>query len=107
MAVTLRHDGATVTAVEPVRERAPWPTRPGAPDVLVATFTGVRLADLAARGAKQVNCTHLHDLAVLAAAHAGDARSTRYEICVSDPIDELCVSEIRRDGDLVLRFEHR
>jgi len=30
MAVTLRHEGGVVTAVEPVMERAPWTTCPGA-----------------------------------------------------------------------------
>ena len=107
MAVTLHHDGTTITEVEPVMERAPWTTCPGAPAVLVTTFTGVKLAEAAARGAKQANCTHLHDLAVLAAARAGDAAPSRYDIIVTDPVEGLRTSEIRRDGVPVLRFEHR
>ncbi|RYD96304.1 MAG: DUF2889 domain-containing protein [Sphingomonadales bacterium] len=86
MAVTLHHDGTTITAVEPVMDRSPWTTCPGAPAVLVETFTGVTLADVAARGAKQANCTHLHDLALLAG---------------------LRIAHIRRDGMPVLRFAHR
>ncbi|MCE7796886.1 DUF2889 domain-containing protein [Sphingobium sufflavum] len=105
MAVTLVHDGTTVTAVEPVMERAPWTTCPGAPLTLVETFTGVALADVAARGEKSVNCTHLHDLATLAAAHAGDAGPTRYDILVSDHHDGRNASEIRRNGQLVHRWE--
>ena len=107
LAVTLRHDGAVVTAVESVMERAPWTTCPGAPAVLAATFTGVALTEVAARGQKQLNCTHLHDLAVLAAAHAGDPAPMRYDILACDPINGLVAAEIRRDGATVLRIEHR
>jgi hypothetical protein len=107
MAVTLHHDGAVVTSVESVMDRAPWTTCPGAPAMLAATFTGVALADVARRGEKQTNCTHLHDLALLAAAHASDDAPTRYEILTSDPVEGLVTAEIRRDGAAILRFEHR
>ncbi|RJF91192.1 DUF2889 domain-containing protein [Sphingomonas cavernae] len=107
MAVTLHHDEAKVTAVSAIMDRAPWTTCPGAPAVLEATFTGVALSDVAARGEKQANCTHLHDLAVLAAAHAGDNAPIRYDILACDPIEGLVVAEIRRDGTLVHRIEHR
>lgn len=108
MAVTLHHDGVRVARVEPVMERAPWTTCPGAPDVLRATFAGVALSDVAARGEKKANCTHLHDLAVLAAAHAGDAMPTRYEILACDPVEDgLAVAEIRRDGAPLVQIAHR
>ncbi|GAA0318949.1 hypothetical protein GCM10009087_31640 [Sphingomonas oligophenolica] len=107
MTVTLHHDGAIVMSVESVMDRAPWTTCPGAPAVLATTFAGVALADVAKRGEKQSNCTHLHDLALLAAAHAADDAPTRYEILVCDPVDERVTAEIRRDGAPVLRFEHR
>ena len=107
MAVTLHHDGTTVTSVESVMDRAPWTTCPGAPAMLATTFTGVALADVARRGEKQTNCTHLHDLALLAAAHAGDDAPTRYEILTCDPVDGLVISEIRCDGATILRFEAR
>jgi hypothetical protein len=107
MAVTLRHEGGVVTAVDAVMDRAPWTTCPGAPAVLAATFSGVALAAVAGRGEKQANCTHLHDLAVLAAAHAGDAAPTRYEMLVSDAVDGLIAAEIQRDGTTVHRIEHR
>lgn len=105
MAVSLVHDGLIVTAVEPVMERAPWTTCPGAPVQLKATFTGVALADVAGRGEKQANCTHLHDLAVLAAAHALDALPTRYDVLVSDIAGGRNASEIYRDGELVHHWE--
>lgn len=104
MHVTLHHDGATVASVDGVMERAPWTTCPGAPAQLRETFTGVALADVAGRGQKQANCTHLHDLAVLAAAHAGDAEPMTYDIFVSDPVEGSNASEIRRNGKTVLAF---
>ena len=87
-------------------DRAPWTTCPGARAVLAETFTGVALADAAKRGAKQANCTHLHDLAVLAAAHAGDAAAITFDILASDPVDGAVVAEIRRDGAALVRIEH-
>jgi hypothetical protein len=104
MVVTLRHDGECVLSVEPDMHRAPWTTCPGAPAKLVGTFTGALLSEVTARHDKQTNCTHLHDLAVLAAAHAQDRGTLVYDILVSDPVDGRRISEIRRDGVLVLRF---
>src|SRR3974390_3943850 len=72
MAVRIHHDGVTATAIEAVMERAPWTICPGAIGTLQATFTGVALAAFATRGGKRENCTHLHDLAVLAAGHGAD-----------------------------------
>ena len=106
MAVTLRHDGTHVTGVDSLMERVPWTTCPGARAVLAATFTGVALADVAARGEKKANCTHLHDLAVLAAAHAADDEPILYDIVACDPVDGLAIAEIRRDGALLLRLTH-
>ena len=107
MAVTLRHDGTVITYVESVMERVPWTTCPGAPAVLAASFTGVALADVAARGEKKANCTHLHDLTVLAAAHIADTDPTLYDIVTCDPIDGLAIAEIRRNGVALLQVAHR
>ncbi len=104
MTVTLRHDGARIGGVEARTIRAPWTTCPGAEQVLEETFAGTPLTEAARRGLKQANCTHLYDLAVLAAAHAGDAQETRYEVLVADPVDGLGVAEIRRDGAPLLRW---
>ena len=107
MAVTLHHSAGVVTAVEPVMQRRPWTTCPGAVAVLERTFTGVPLDEAAGQGMKQANCTHLYDLAVLAAAHAGEAVPTRYDLLVADAIEGLIEAEIRRDGVPVLRWAHR
>jgi hypothetical protein len=107
LAVTLRHDGETVTAVEPLVDRMPWTTCPGAQTKLVETFAGVRLADVTARREKKANCTHLHDLAVLAAAHAGSPDSLVYDVFASDPVAGERLLELRRDGVRLLEWVER
>lgn len=107
MAVILRHDGERVLAVEPDQRRAPWNTCPGAEAKLVETFTGVALGDVSVRRERVLNCTHLHDLAVLAAAHAGSALAVRYDMAVSDPVAGRRLLEIRRDGLPVWRWEEQ
>jgi hypothetical protein len=104
MAVILRHAGGMVTAVEPVTERMPWTTCPGAAARLVQTFAGQPLREVTARREKRANCTHLHDLAVLAAEHAGDAAPLVYDILASDPIERERLLELRRDGQTLLRW---
>jgi hypothetical protein len=106
MSVTIRHAGEIAISVEPVFERAPWTTCPGAVAQLVQTFTGVALDAFAVRGEKSANCTHLHDLALLAAAHAQDERPLTYDILVSDPIDGRRHAELRRDGKALLGWVH-
>jgi hypothetical protein len=107
MAVTLRHCGGVVTAVEPVMDRAPWTTCPGAAARLVATFAGLPLGEVTARREKRENCTHLHDLAVLAAAHAGQRGGFAYDILAADPVAGERVLELRRDGAVLLCWTER
>jgi hypothetical protein len=107
MGVTLRHDGQTIVGVEAEMVRAPWSTCPGAVQQLGATFTGVRLDEVAARGEKSANCTHLHDMAMIAAAHARDRAPIRYEITVTDAADGVRIGRILRDGAPVLGFFER
>ena len=102
MSVIVQHDGAIATGIEAEMRRVPWTTCPGAPEQLRQTFTGVALAAFAARGQKHANCTHLHDLAVLAAAHAFDAAPLVYDILVSDPVDGRRRAELRGGGNTIL-----
>ena len=102
MGVTIHHDGRVATKIEPVMQRVPWTTCPGAVAQLEQTFTGVPLDGFAARGEKKANCTHLHDLAVLAAAHASDNAPLVYDLLVSDPIDGRRRAELRRNGAWML-----
>jgi hypothetical protein len=106
MGVTLHHENGVAVTVEPVLERAPWTTCPGAVAQLEQTFTGVALGAFTARGEKSANCTHLHDLALLAAAHVQDDRVLTYDILVSDPIDGRRQAELRRDGMAILGWVH-
>ncbi|MBB4860143.1 hypothetical protein HNO88_003484 [Novosphingobium chloroacetimidivorans] len=104
MAVRLRHHGGSVTAVEPLLDRMPWSTCPGAARVLIETFTGLPLAQVGPRLARKANCTHLHDLAVLAATHAHDDAPTLYDIAVSDPVDGRRELTLQRDGSPLLHW---
>lgn len=104
MSVTLRHDGAQVTGIDADMARAPWTTCPGARDQLVRTFAGLPLEEVHSRRDKRGNCTHLHDLAVLAATHAcslAPGEGLDYEILVSDPQQGERRAEIRRQGNAV------
>ncbi len=107
LSVTLRHDGTRVRAVEPVFERAPWTTCPGAVAKLIETFANRLLADVTARADKKQNCTHLHDMAVLAAAHAATPGDTQYDLLATDPVSGERVLELRRNGALGLRWIER
>lgn len=104
MSVTVHHDGTAATRIEPDLARAPWTTCPGAEARLVETFTGVALADFGAWGEKNTNCTHLHDMTVLAGAHAADDKPTVFDILVSDPVEGLSRAEIRRDGETLFAW---
>ncbi|MEZ5737239.1 MAG: DUF2889 domain-containing protein [Novosphingobium sp.] len=107
MAVILRHDGERVLAVEPETERMPWDTCPGAAAKLIETFAGQPLVEVNARREKKANCTHLHDLAVLAAAHTQDREGFTYEIFASDPVGGERFLEIRRDGKAIHRWTEK
>jgi hypothetical protein len=102
MNVSIHHDNVVAHTVKAVLTRAPWSTCPGAVDKCEQTFQGVALQDFPARGEKASNCTHLFDLALLAAAHALDDAPLVYDVFVSDPIDSRRCAEIFRNGELVL-----
>lgn len=104
MAVSVYHDGERASRIEPVMRRAPWTTCPGAVAQLQETFTGAALAEFPALGDKKANCTHLYDLALLAAAHAFDNSVTLFDVLVSDAEDGRRRAELRRDGEMVLSW---
>lgn len=104
LAVILHHERGVVTVVDAVSERLPWDTCPGAAAKLVSTFEGLALSDVTARRDKKANCTHFHDLAVLAAAHAGDNDPLAYDIVATDPVSGRRSLEIRRNGAIVHRW---
>ena len=107
MLVALHHDGVAITRVESRMVREPWTTCPGAVAVLADTFTGVALSGAAKRGEKRTNCTHLHDLTLLAAVHAMDDAPTHYQIAVNDAMEGVSHAEIRCNGAAVLTLAYR
>ncbi len=107
MAVILVHDGQRVTQVLPDTARMPWNACPAAAQKLVSTFAGSLLKEVTARVEKKQNCTHLHDLAVIAAAHALDGEGFTYEVLASDPVEGVRILEILRDGTSLHRWIER
>jgi hypothetical protein len=105
--VTVHHQDGVATVIEPEFLRYPWSTCPGATARLKETFTGVRLEAFAERGEKGTNCTHLHDLAVLAAAHAVDDAPLIYDTYMPDNAERRYQSELRRNGETVLSWVHQ
>ena len=83
--VDLRHDGERITGVATNAKRSPWTTCPSAGDHLAERLTGALLSEVASREDPLTHCTHMLDLAILAAAHADDAAPTLYEMLVDDP----------------------
>jgi hypothetical protein len=104
MRVTLDHADGVITQATGKTLRAPWTTCPGAELRLRDTFTGVALPEAAHRGEKFTNCTHLHDLALLAARHAGDEAATTYDILTSDPQSGRSETELRINGAPTMRW---
>ncbi|MBB6253331.1 hypothetical protein FHS74_003900 [Nitrospirillum iridis] len=104
MGIILHHAHGVATRVEATMRRVPWTTCPGAAAVIQRTFTGVALAGFVQRGEKLSNCTHLFDLALLAAAHAYDDAPTVYDILVSDPVDDVVQAELRLGGRAVMAW---
>ena len=98
LGVILRHDGEVVTRIETHFDRLPWTTCPGAPAKLVETFAGATLAEVTARRDKKQNCTHFHDMTVLAAAYANAPGTVVYDIAASDPVHGERLLECRRNG---------
>lgn len=101
MSVSIHHDNAVAHTVNAVLTRAPWSTCPGAVDKCEQTFTGLALQAFSVCRDKASNCTHLFDLAQLAAAHAFDSAPLVYDVFVSDPIEDRRRAEIFRNGTFV------
>ena len=102
MIVSLRHRDGIIVEVASTMPRSPWTLCPGAMAQLTETFAGVALADVARRGEKPRNCTHLHDLTLFAAAHAGGTAPVAYDILVTDPVAGERRARLQRDGAVVL-----
>lgn len=106
MSVTVHHRDGLAVSIEPQIHRAPWTTCPRAEATLTQTFGDLPLSKFAEQaGQKRQNCTHLFDLAVLAAAHAADSETLIYDIVVSDPVAGERSAEIQCNGTLLLSWK--
>jgi len=99
----LEHDGARVTKVAARAVRHPWTGCAGAPAHLAGKLTDAALADVARRDAT-LECTHLFDLAILCAAHAGDIAPSRFDMRVADRVDGCTTATLVQDGEERLRW---
>lgn len=104
MTVIITHDDLVATAIEADMIRVPWTTCPGAQAELALTFQQQPLEAFAAIGEKTRNCTHLHDMALLGAAHVADEVKTEFDMRVSDPIGETREAELYRNGERLLSW---
>lgn len=102
--VELSHDGERITGVRTESKRFPWTTCPSAGDHLAARLTGVALGEVDGHEAPLSHCTHMLDLAIMAAAHAHDAQATLYEMLVDDPAGRPRQAILRRNGIETLRW---
>ena len=102
----LSHDGQRITQVTAEPVRFPFTTCPEAV-ANVQALVGLELADVAAQRTalpQPGNCTHLIDMALLAAAHAQEQESGQqrlYDIAVTDEQEGLTHARILCDGQLV------
>lgn len=108
-AVTLRHDGERVTAIEGEPVRVPWTTCPGALAPLrrmQGILLDLSLREVTRHTPARAQCTHWHDLACLAIAHAGrferaDAPLRRYDFAMPDRVERTTRCTLLRDGEPV------
>src|SRR4051812_35855186 len=102
--VELSHDGERITGVATNAKRFPWTTCPSAGAHLAERLTGAPLSEVASRENPLTHCTHMLDLAILAAAHAQDGAPTLYEMLVDDPHEGPREAILRSNGAETLRW---
>jgi hypothetical protein len=81
--IRLDHADGRITAVYAKAVRTPWTACVGAAPHIEEELTGALLSEVAGRDPTQ-ECTHLFDLAILCAAHAGDTGPTTFDMRVAD-----------------------
>ncbi len=103
---TVHHDGERVTRVDGKPVRVPWTTCPGALAPL-RRMEGVDLSlpllDLTRHTPAREQCTHWHDVACLAIAHArrfakGGPAARRYDFAMPDRVERVTRCTLHVDG---------
>ncbi len=92
------HAEGRITGVAAKAVRHPWSACPGATDFIARDLTGQLLEDVARRDPTQ-HCTHLFDLAILAAAHTADTAQTRFDMFVGDRVDGRTTVTLAENGE--------
>jgi hypothetical protein len=101
--IRIDHAEGRVTAVAAKAVRHPWSACRGATDFIARELTGERLADVGQRDPAQ-HCTHLYDLAILAAAHAADTAPICFDMRVADRIEGRTTATLAENGVERLRW---
>lgn len=102
--IRLDHAEGRVTRVAAQAVRHPWSACPGATDFVAREFTGLPLTEVGARDPAQ-HCTHLYDLAILAAAHAEDTEPTRFDMTVADRVEGRTTATLHENGVEQMRWQ--
>ena len=97
------HSDGVIVAARSSALRHPWTGCGGAPGHIVERLTGDSLAEVAGRDPKE-HCTHLFDLAVLMAAHAGDTAPLVFDMRVADAADGRTTATLHCNGEERLRL---
>lgn len=107
-AVVLHHDGRRVGEVRGGGLRVPWTACNGAVPV-VGSLRGLAVGAsgraAAAHSDPRRHCTHLFDLAALAAAHAGRQGARAYDVSIPDRRDGRTRARLDRDGHRLLEWD--
>ncbi|MET0240545.1 MAG: DUF2889 domain-containing protein [Sphingobium sp.] len=100
------HADGVIVSADVQADRFPWSTCPGAAPFLAERLVGQRVEAVAALDA-YANCTHLYELAVLCAAHAGDAGPVVFDLKVGDrpTSEDRTVGTLAENGVEVLRWD--
>jgi hypothetical protein len=97
------HADGVIVAARSSAVRHPWTGCGGAPGHIVERLTGERLDAVAQRSPVE-HCTHLFDLAVLMAAHAGDSEASVFDMKVADLVEGRTTATLARNGVEQLRL---
>ena len=97
------HTVGAITAMQARAVRHPWSACVDAAPHICAELEGEKLADVAARDPAQ-QCTHLFDLAILCAAHAGDMAPTVFDMRVADRQEDCTTATLHQNGEEMLRW---
>ena len=111
-AVTIEHDGRSVTAIDGEGIRVPWTTCRGAAEPLervVGAPIRRSLAQVARYTDPRAQCTHWYDVACLAVAHAarrqaGGAATRRYDLVLPDRREGVTEPTLDRDGERLIEW---